>query len=356
MKKRLKVFLVVLAMVGTLISQSALSVSAAKEDKAEVLRAVNALLTGVRYYSEKQESNVSKWDDEIIRNAMYGKLLWDEYSYSGPSYLRSAGLEFETDSDSFWHFDLDLIQKITQDTFGRDYPVDTESKEVFVSGNELLVMPAAGEFAALVAQDYIEKDNKLTVTGIALQYYHTNSEFQGYFKAVLKENESSIYGYTLESLCRMEENQNFDNLTASASSELEETTITHYAGNVLDGKLETAWVEGAQGVGENEWITISTQDGSNRVISAIEFFGGYQKSEEHLQKNGYPTAVLIEFEDGDQQEVELYEYSDVIVLGQPVTVSRVKFTILEAAAGTQYEDTCISEIRLRGVDSSGLGE
>ena len=317
---------------------------------ADTVHALNALLIGVPFYSGQQVSGVSQWPEEAVQDTIYSKLIRDDYLYSDSSYLRETGLNYQTDEDGYWHFDLDLVQKITQDTLGRDYPGNAQKQHCFVSGDELLIMPAFGESTSMIVQDFISHGNIITAVGTAVYNSNINSELRGYFQAVFEENPSSVYGYTLVSLDHIEENQSFHNLAASASSQLQETTATHYAARAIDGDPETAWVEGVHGVGEGEWIRLETTDGSKMEVSAIEFSLGYQKSDQLLQKNGWPTQILIECEDGYQCIADFLYYDDVVIINPAVKTSWIKFTILDALAGTKYDDTCISEIRLHGMD------
>ena len=63
--------------------------------------------------------------------------------------------------------------------------------------------------------------------------------------------------------------------------------------------------------------------------------------------------MLIEFENGYKQEFEFYAHEEpnVALLDKAQTASSVKITILEAGMGSKYDDTCISEISLYGIDT-----
>lgn len=322
------------------------------EEKICTINALNALLIGVEYYPSLQSTDVSQWSNEIICDVIWNKLLWDDYHFSDSSYLSKIGLEYRTDNDGYLHFDLDIIQRITSDTLGTDFPSETKSDCIFVSGEELLIVQAIGESRSLLIQDFIKSGSRVIAVGIAVHHNNADSDFLGYFEAVFEENTSSVYGYTLHSLSSLESNQNFEKLTASASSELKEETTTHYAGNVLDKDLGTAWAEGVNGVGRNEWIKLETTDRSNMDVSAIQFSMGYHKNNQALQNNGWPYKVHIETEGGYSQTAEFYDYTDIVVLDQAVTTSWIKITILEASTGKKYDDTCISEISLLGIDTS----
>lgn len=322
-------------------------------ESVNTLDALNALLIGVPYYFGEINPAVSAWTDEMVCEVIGSKLLWDDYQYSDSSFLKDIEAEYWTGPEAYWNFDLETIQKLTRDTLGRDFPLEKKVGWVFASGDELLLDLVMGESATLAVQAYEKQGDKVTAVGVGVHNYNAYSEFQGYFQAVFQENPSSVYGYTLLSLSPIEGNQSFNRLTAEASSVLKEPTITHYAKNAVDGNLRTAWVEGAEGVGINEWIMLSSSDGSAMEISAIEFALGYRASEQILQKNGWPRKVLIECENGFQQTAEFPVCCiGTVVLDQPVSSSWVKITLLDAAAGIQYVDTCISEIRFYGINSS----
>ena len=126
---------------------------------------------------------------------MYSKLLWD-----GSSYMAETGLTPEYSEDYYWHFDLDLVNELTLDTLGRDFPANTGQSFIFISGNELLLMPSAGETTVLSVSDITEDGDLVYAVGTATYYGGPYSELLGYFEAVLEENPASIYGYTLISL------------------------------------------------------------------------------------------------------------------------------------------------------------
>lgn len=306
------------------------------------INAINALLIGVGYPPDQAEGTITSWSDERIFDIICSKRLWDWDS----EYLTKLGI-----GDEF-SIDLSLVEELTQDMFDRSFPVNAQSGLGSVDGNKLNVELFMGESTELVVQNGTKQGNKVTVEGSVYHHYVPFSEFHGYFKAELVENPSSIYGYTLISIYCTEGNQDFDSITASASSELQETNLTHFANRAIDGNLDTAWVEGVHGVGINEWIKLESTDGSKITVSAIEFSLGYQKNKQLLQNNGWPNKVLIECESGYTQEAEFYTcyYADVVVLDQPQTTGWIKVTILEATSGAKCDDICISEICLYGID------
>ena len=315
--------------------------------QADPLTAIQALLVGAGY--PDSDSNVAQWTDADVVNFIYSKLNW---SFLGnPAYLEGLGLDTPSFNGEECYFSYDAIQKLTQSTLGRDFPTKRCADWLYTSGEEVIYSPAAGEHETMSVQAYDQKDDTIIAVGTGAQFGCASGEYRGCFRAILKQNPDSIYGYTLVSISPIQENQDFNNLSASASSELAETTRTHHAKNVLDEDLTTIWCEGVEGVGVGQWIYLKTADNSDLDISMITFYAGHHKSEDHLAKNGWPSSLLIEGEDGFCQTVDLYDYIDTVVLDRPFRSSWIKITILSAEAGYKYEDTCISEIQLCGVDT-----
>ena len=184
--------------------------------------------------------------------------------------------------------------------------------------------------------------------------------FYGNYKAVLKTNKKSPVKYTLLSITK-QKTANVKLKQATASSSLNSYGSIQYSPkNLMDGKLNTAWCEGVNGVGIGQWTKLTWS--KKESISAIAIYPGYQKSEELRQKNGAPTKMKFDFSDGTSLTVDLDDYRNytayqrqqyfyienkgtLILLNKKITASSVKVTILGAEAGSKYEDTCISELK-----------
>ena len=306
---------------------------------------MNALLNGLTLGEEYTQTAVAQWSDEAVARAIYRKLNWD-YQYSDSLYTR----KYKVISEKYCAYDLSGIDELTRSCYGRAFPRSSKAYGLEVSGDQVILDPSAGENTVLAVQDFEIQGEKVIAVGISAWFGGPMSSPEGYFQAEFCKNKDSIYGLTLVSLKKIQGNQDFSGLVADASTELKETTITHYAQRVLDGKLETAWCEGVKGVGVGEWIRISNATEKELEIIAIEIKGGYQADQKRLENNGCPTEVLIECEGGYSQKAEFYDYDAVFLLDMPVKTDWVKLTILDAMPGEKYEDTCISEIRLLGLD------
>lgn len=129
-----------------------------------------------------------------------------------------------------------------------------------------------------------------------------------------------------------------------ASSVLEENTITHYAENICDGDVGTAWVESASGQGLGEFVCINF-DGTYG-IDGIRLYAGYQKSEDLYKKNSRPSELEIKFFDGTLMQCILEDFlgEQIVEFPERKETSWIMLTIEEVYQGSKYEDTCIAEL------------
>ncbi|MEL6133629.1 MAG: hypothetical protein AAFR59_09730, partial [Bacteroidota bacterium] len=187
----------------------------------------------------------------------------------------------------------------------------------------------------------------------------------------LNENQRFSLFYNPEVLLRSQEinrkklsSWNYDNISASTTL----TPVVKYdPKNLVDGNIETAWVEGGPGIGINESVEIELNYPQD--IRAIFIVPGYTKSKKAYVENARPKKIKVEVYkendagDGQWQEMEVRELQNrryqpltsdnLAALAQPIMdvgdvgewkIRKVRLTILEAYLGTKYPDTCISEV------------
>ncbi len=152
-------------------------------------------------------------------------------------------------------------------------------------------------------------------------------------------------------------------------------TCTYSMGNLQDGNISTAWVEGVKGYGINEALVVPCLD----LKKPVEIFSGYGKSEGLYQSNSRPKNVRIVIVqaamEGATQYGTVYKNLRVIKNSEVnlddkfgfQTLTLPEFTsdkyfdknfnqdmeyqyflgieILEVYEGDKWDDTCISEIR-----------
>ena len=137
-----------------------------------------------------------------------------------------------------------------------------------------------------------------------------------------------------------------------ASSTLNDDTKYH-GNNINDFDIETAWVEGVEGYGIQEWISLNNNE--YHIINSIHLNNGYQKSYKTFSENGYLKQFLLELGNGEHliyncdeiNDNHFYNNTIIINLINPVKTDRIKLTILDIYPGSKYEDVCISEIMTR---------
>ena len=135
--------------------------------------------------------------------------------------------------------------------------------------------------------------------------------------------------------------------TVCASSVLPKwRDVTYGPANMFDDRLDTAWVEGVDGVGAGEQLTFIFDD--DRLVSGISFLNGYHKSNDLFQKNGRITAIDVETSSGEQLTTEVADDpgEQVRTFAQPIRLKWITIRIASAVAGSKYEDTAISEMRV----------
>jgi hypothetical protein len=114
--------------------------------------------------------------------------------------------------------------------------------------------------------------------------------------------------------------------------------------NLFKGPASSAWVEGQQGNGVGEWITVEF-DGM-RTVRSIIVRNGYQKSNEIFGKNNRVRQLRAVFSQGETQTLMLQDRSgsESLTLPRPVKAYWVKFIIDDVWAGNKYTDTAITKL------------
>ncbi len=132
--------------------------------------------------------------------------------------------------------------------------------------------------------------------------------------------------------------------SAEATSVLIEASTTHYANRIFDGDTSTAWVEGSEGTGIGESVTITFEE--KYQIEEITINAGYQKTHDLYLKNSRPKEITLTFADSTSEThvLEDVDKAQSIELSCPVMTDEVVITINSVYPGTTYEDTAIAEI------------
>lgn len=135
---------------------------------------------------------------------------------------------------------------------------------------------------------------------------------------------------------------------AKASSALPaDRDATYLATNLLDGIQDTQWCEGKKDAGVGEMLTLTLS--SPTALKELRLLNGVAVTEETYKKNNRVTKLRIDLGGGDVREVPVADtfgsFQSIPLEGAKPTAN-VKLTVLETAAGTSFNDTCLSELQL----------
>ena len=156
-------------------------------------------------------------------------------------------------------------------------------------------------------------------------------------------NESSLFRNVLNS--SLEWNNDENHLTGvSATSALSEYGMTHAADRLMDNDLSTAWVEGVNGQGIGE--TVSLVFDGKYIINGLRVNAGYHKNADLYQKNSRPKLIRISFSDGTSLVYTLLDKMDCqnIAFEKAIITEYISLEIESVYPRIKYEDTAISEL------------
>ena len=115
--------------------------------------------------------------------------------------------------------------------------------------------------------------------------------------------------------------------------------------NLFKGPASSAWVEGQQGNGVGEWITVEFE--GLRTVRSIVVRNGYQKSNDIFRKEQPRAAFaggVLARRDPDVDAAGSKRLGISSTLPKPVKAYWVKFIIDDVWAGNKYTDTAITKL------------
>ena len=270
------------------------------------------------------------------------------------------------------------VETFLRSVFGYLPEADIQTDFIYYSGNSLHRVLADGapvyDFRFCKAE---VDEEEIVVTGEYMEWGNAGADTKGVYEITLEYDPGSLFSYHIESIEPADDPaEKFTE--AEASSVLAPQGENVYdADMVLDRNPSTAWVEGVDGLGEGEYITLYA-DGPQKV-HGIRILQGYMKSQEVYKQNAAPYKYRLEFSDGtvietDPQsglfstdvegviatkryndgsmaghtieEIKSAYAEDFISFGTEIETTYIKITILAAESGPdkEFEDTAISEI------------
>lgn len=150
-----------------------------------------------------------------------------------------------------------------------------------------------------------------------------------------------------------------DAVTQRASSSLAHRRGLKYGPEQAhDFKLNTAWVEGADGDGVGEFleytIDLSASENPSLTVTSLTVFNGYRKSRELWQDNSRVKRLKMYVDGKPYGLVDLKDAYNFQTVGvgeirlPPKKRTVLRFEIVEVYKGRKYADTAITELELDG--------
>ena len=287
-----------------------------------------------------------------LRGQMYKDIMWEGTAFSGAITVSDAGSRYDADKI----IPVDEAKKFFDEVYGEEDFTADEHIEIIEDGYVMLSFGDGEPWEYIEHMQFFEDDNYYLLTGPV--FYEDNGgsqSYMGYADILFAKNSDSRYGVTM--IYGRYRKDTVKVSSAEASSNLPDANgKTYDAANLIDGNYETAWVEGIDGVGIGETITLHLGEVSE--VYGIQLYNGYLASEDLLEKNGIVREVSVDFGGGTVVEKEVYGSSYIwssvedmasfnlnrIELYKPIATDTIVITIKNADAGNKYDDTCISEI------------
>lgn len=161
------------------------------------------------------------------------------------------------------------------------------------------------------------------------------------------------------------------NLTSFKITSKTSSTLKGYSStNLFDKTPYTAWVEGVNGDGFNEWVTVKldaekhSPSSTPFTIHWIGIIPGYAKSQKTWEENNrVKSALLVIYSPGaprwpyvvcrlkfkDYNGLQVFHLSNELAAPNMDPMAKTLWLVIEEVyKGTKYSDTCISEMVVRG--------
>lgn len=116
---------------------------------------------------------------------------------------------------------------------------------------------------------------------------------------------------------------------------------------MMDGRESTAWVEGKRGQGIGEWIVVEFDKPQQAM--QIDISNGLGKNKDIYSKNSRVKEIEVRFSNGQTRRFMLADKAreQRLGLGGSPQTMWVQIKILSVYPGWKYQDTAISELRVR---------
>lgn len=121
---------------------------------------------------------------------------------------------------------------------------------------------------------------------------------------------------------------------------------------VIDGQLDTPWVEAERGIGRGAWLELSFDRPVE--VNALVIDPGYDRSSHLFYANNRLKRAVLVLSDGEHINIDMGDRRGMqrIILarapGGPIVTTSIRLVIDDVYRGRLYNDTCIGEIQVWG--------
>ncbi len=269
--------------------------------------------------------------------------------------------EYELEFDEDMECDAYSLQSVARDAYGANDLPETDSMLLTrTEDGTIAFMFADGDEVLNGEGIHIREQEDCYLASLPVFRYGNDALsgiLTGYADVLFAKNTGSRFGVTaIYARTRGREDIPVDYVETSSELPGQEGK-TYDGNNLIDGDYSTAWVEGVDGVGVGQTITLHLD--KPREVYGILLYNGYLASVDLYNKNGKVTQVTVDFGQGQEVKKEIDTYAPQtsgnsisemnmnigrIAPDQPVVTDTITITITEAVTGDKYEDTCISEV------------
>ncbi|MBQ4057494.1 MAG: hypothetical protein IJD40_01020 [Lachnospiraceae bacterium] len=300
------------------------------------------------------ESNVQMTYKDLaeqVKNQYYGML---EMACSQKMY--DSLNEDRWSSNGTFCFTKEEVKQIIKDFYKYEGDINWDGPGIVKGEDDTIeLILADGEMGNYISGYTIRENEQFYLLSGAC-FFEMMDEWRYYIDILYEKNPESALGVSIVYFKTYEEDKRI--VFIDASSVLQDSSVATYtANNLLDRDFSTAWVEGEDGVGTGTTITIHLEQPT--MVYGMKLFNGYQKSKELYLQNGRVMNITVTTTDQTLADADLYyqelydtegafdDYErpyDNICFKSPVVTDTITITIYQACAGTQYEDTALSEV------------
>jgi hypothetical protein len=152
----------------------------------------------------------------------------------------------------------------------------------------------------------------------------------------------------LENVTKVKTYKLVRDITAS-STLVDSTGYVFHPSHVIDGDIRTAWVEGVDGFGLDEWIRLDFF--GYETISGIDIWAGYFRDQRRFDINHRLKTAELEFSNGTRLTIHFDDVMEMqTFIFNEISTSYLKLIIKDVYQGNRDDDTCISEIKIFGYE------